>query len=60
MIELLNQDLATLDSRCLKRHTSLNPKKTKFIVVSRSVPHAPGYGNLTHGGADFEKEKESV
>ena len=34
-----------------------NPKKTKSIVVSRSEAYAPGYGNLTFGGAELEEVK---
>ena len=35
----------------------LNPKKTKSIVVSRSRTSAPGYGDLTPGGAELAKIK---
>ena len=32
----------------------LNPKKTKSMVVSRSWTTAPGYGDVTLGGAKHE------
>ena len=31
----------------------VNPKNTKSIVVSRSRPYAPVYGDLTLGGAEL-------
>ena len=53
----LNQDLAAINSWCLQSHMRLNPKKTKSIVVSRSRTRAPGYGDLTLGGAELEELK---
>ena len=35
----------------------LNPKKTKSMVVSRSGIIAPGYSDLTLGGAKLEEIK---
>ena len=35
----------------------LNLKKTKSIVIIRSRTIAPGYGDLTLGGAELEKIK---
>ena len=35
----------------------LNTKKTKSMVVSRSLILAPGYGDLTVGGAEIEELK---
>ena len=54
-MESLNQDLAAINSWRLKWHMRLHPKKTKFIVVSRSRTSAPGYGDLTLGGAELEE-----
>ena len=55
VIESLNQDLAAINSWCLKWHKELNPKKIKFIVVNLSRIIASGYGDLTLGGADLEE-----
>ena len=57
VMELLNQDLAASNFWCLKWHMRLNPKKTKSMVVSRSRTSAPGYDDLTLGGAELEKVK---
>ena len=57
MIESLNYNLAALNSWCLKRQIRLNPKKTNSMVVSWSRIVAPGYGDLTLGGAELEEEK---
>ena len=46
-MESLNQDLAAIYSWCLRWHMRLNPKKIKYMVVSRSRIYAPGNGNLT-------------
>ena len=46
VIEALNQNLATISSRCLKWHMRLDPKKTKTMVVSRSRTIATGYGGI--------------
>ena len=32
-------------------------QKTKFMVVSRSLTYAPGYGDLIFGGAELEELK---
>ena len=37
----------------------LNPKKTKFMVVSRSWMYAPGYGDLNLGCAEIEEGKSA-
>ena len=34
----------------------LNPRKMKSVVVNRSRTYAPGYGDLTLGGAEHEKK----
>ena len=47
--------LAAINSGCLKCHMRPNPKKAKSIVVSRSRTIAPGYGDLTFGGAELEE-----
>ena len=39
-------ELAAINSWCLKWHMRLNPKKTKFLVVSRSLTITPGYGDF--------------
>ena len=54
---LLNQDYAAINSLCLKWHVRLNPKKMKSMVLSRSRSNAPGYGDLTLGGAELEDVK---
>ena len=56
-MELLKQDLAAINSWCLQWHMRLNPKKTKFMVVSRFRTIALGYGDLTLGGAKLEEVK---
>ena len=43
-IDSLNHDLVAINSY---RHMRLNPKKMRFMVVSRSWIIAPGYGDLT-------------
>ena len=35
----------------------LSPRKTKFVVVSRSHTIASGYGDLTLGGAELKEVK---
>ena len=50
----LNQDLAVINSWCLKWHTRLNIKITKPMVVSQSQIIAHGYGDLTLGGTELE------
>ena len=50
VMESLNHDSAAIDSRCLKWHMRLNPKKTKSMVVSQSRIYVSGYG-------DFSAEK---
>ena len=47
----LNQDLSAINSLCWKWPMRLKPKKTKSMLVSRSHTIAPGYSDLTHGGA---------
>ena len=49
--------VAAIDSWCLKWHMRPNPKKTKSMVVNRSRTSAPGYGDLTLGGAELEELK---
>ena len=44
-------------SMCESWHMRLKPKKTKFMVVSRSQTSAPGYGDLSLGGAELENVK---
>ena len=56
-MEPLNQDLATINSWCLKWHIRLNPKKTKSMVVSRSLTIASSYSDFTLGGAQLEEIK---
>ena len=51
------QDLEAINSWCLKWHMRLNPKKTESIVINRSRTSAPGYGELTLGGAELEEVK---
>ena len=57
VMALLNQDLAAINSCCLKWHMKLNPKKIKFMVVSLSLSwtSAPGYRAVTLGGAELEE-----
>ena len=50
----LNQDLAAINSWCLKWHMRLNPKNIKSMMVSRSRTSAPGYGDLNFFGAELE------
>ena len=57
VMESLNRDLAANNSWSLRWHMRLNPKKTKFMVVSRSSIIAPGYGDLTLGSAELEEAK---
>ena len=57
MIESLNQNLAAINSWCLKWHTRLSPKKTKFMVDSWFWKSSPGYGDLTLGGDEIEDVK---
>ena len=52
--ELLNLKLAAINSRCLKWHMRLIPKKMKSMVVSRSRTIASGYGDLHLSGAELE------
>ena len=58
-MESLNQDMAAINSWCLKWHMNLNPKKPRFMVVSRFRTIAPGYGDLTFCDAELE-ELESL
>ena len=60
VLESLNQDLAAINSWCLKWHMRLNPKKTNSMLVGRSQTIAPGYGDLPLGGAELEKLKRSL
>ena len=55
--ELLNQYLAAVKFGCLKWHMRLNPKKAKSKLIIWSGTIAPGYGDLTLGGADLEELK---
>ena len=57
VIESLNQDSAIINSWSLKRHMRLNLKKKKSMVISLSRTIAPGYGDLTLGGAEPEEVK---
>ena len=59
VMKLLNQDLASIDSWCLKWHMRLNPRKAKSIVDNLSKINAPGYGDLTLCGAEFEEVKSA-
>ena len=54
-MESLNHDLTTIDSWLLKWHMRLNPKKTKSMIISRSLTIAPGYGDLTLDDAELEE-----
>ena len=54
MMKSLNRDLVAIHSRCLKWHMRLNPKRTKSTVVNRPRIYAPGYDNLTLGGAELD------
>ena len=55
VMESLNQVLAAIKFWCVKSHMRLNPKKMKSVVVSRYRASAPGYGELSFGGAELEK-----
>ena len=55
VMKSLNQDLAEINSWCLKWHMKLNPKKTQVMVASRSWFITTGYGDLTLGGAELER-----
>ena len=52
-----NQDLAAVDSRCLKWHMRLKRKKPKSMVVSRSRINALGHDDLVVDGAQLEEVK---
>ena len=54
VLESINQDLAAINSWRLKWNMRLNSKKTKSMVGSWSRTIAPGYGDLTLGGAELE------
>ena len=56
VMESVNQDLIAINSWCLKWHMRLNPEM-KFMVLSWSRAVAPGYSDLTHGGAELEELK---
>ena len=56
-MELLNQVLAATNSWGLEWNMKLNLAKTKSILVIRSQTIAPGYGDLTLGGVEFEEIK---
>ena len=56
-MESLNQNLASINFWYLKWQMRLNSKKTKSMVVSRSLTIALGYSDLTLGGAELEKVK---
>ena len=60
VMESVNQDLAAIDSWCLKWYTTLNPKKTKSMVLSRSLTNASCYGDLALSGAVFKKVKSLI
>ena len=60
VMELLNQDLAAINSRYLKWHMRLNAKKTKHMVVSRFRTRAPGYGDITLCGAKLQEARVCV
>ena len=60
VMKSLNQDLTAVNSWCLKWHMRLNPKKTKFMVVSRSQIIAASYGDLTLSGAELEELRVCV
>ena len=53
--ESLNQILPAIYSSCLKWHMRLNYNKTKSMMISRCRNYAPGYSDLTLGGAEFEE-----
>ena len=52
-----NQDLAAINSWCLKWPMRLNPKKMKSMVIGRSRTIAPGYDELTLFGAELKEVK---
>ena len=56
VMESLNKNLAEINFYCWMWHMRLNLKKAKCIVLSQSRTIAPGYGDLTHGGAELEEE----
>ena len=51
----LNQNLAAINFWCCKWHMKLSSKKTKSMVVSRSLTNALSYCDLTFGGAELEE-----
>ena len=53
--ELMNHNLAAINSWYLKGHIGLNPKTTKSMVVSRFRTITPGYGDLTLSDAELEE-----
>ena len=55
VMESMNQDLAEINSWCLKWHVRLNPKKTNYMVVSWFQTSAPGCGDHTLDGAELEE-----
>ena len=54
VMQSLNRDLVAIYSWCLLWHMRLNPKNTKPTIVSRSQTDAPGYSDLTLGGAELK------
>ena len=52
VMESLNQNLAIINSRCLKWHMRLNSKNTKSMVVGRSGTNVACHGDLTLGAAE--------
>ena len=59
VMESLNQDLAAINSWCLKWHVRRNSKKTKSKAVSLSRAIALVYGYLIVGGTELNKLKDS-
>ena len=57
VMESLNQDLAAINSWCLKWHMRQNRTKTKPMLISWSRVSALGYDDLTLGGAELEEVK---
>ena len=54
-MESPNLDLKITECWCLKWYMKLNPKKTKFMVVSHSLANAPVCDDLTLVGAELEE-----
>ena len=58
VMESLNHDFVSIYSCFSKWYMRLSPSKPKSTVVSRSRIYAPGYGDITLGGAELQKVKK--